>query len=194
MSDRESLLEVRRGPGARLHARLEFARPELACLELTRPELACLKGLGSEACRKGAQDFELNFGKPSHATLVIYHGVGGRCGCGAFALMADLVSELQGCATHPFEPRADLDGVIKSCRFPVVDFDPCCCEVDALGGVEGVALIVFFEPTDSRDFEITDVVGVMDDAHRVGVKERDAVVDCRDHRAFGDFYRSMKQS
>jgi hypothetical protein len=48
--------------------------------------------------------------------------------------------------------------------------------VEALFGVDPIGLVVLVEPMDPREFEVADVVGVVDDAHRISFEEGHPVV------------------
>ena len=61
--------------------------------------------------------------------------------------------------------------IVEARGSPVVDFQAGGRVVEALLGVDPIGLVVLIEPMDPREFEVADVVGVVDDAHRVGFEE-----------------------
>jgi len=65
----------------------------------------------------------------------------------------------------------------------VVDFHVGGRVVEALLGVDPIGLVVLVEPVDARELEVADVIGVVDDAHRIGFKKSHTVAVSRHHRA-----------
>ena len=56
--------------------------------------------------------------------------------------------------------------------------------MEALLGVGSIGLVVLIELTDAHEFEVADVIGVVDDAHRVGFEEGHPVAVPGNRRAF----------
>jgi hypothetical protein len=74
----------------------------------------------------------------------------------------------------------------------VVDFHVGGRVVEALLGVGPIGLVVLVEPVDARELEVTDVVGVVDDAHRIGFEKSHAVAVGRHHRALRGALRRFR--
>jgi hypothetical protein len=91
----------------------------------------------------------------------------------------DRVAHAQRRAAHEGQPSRDFELVIED-RSPVVaQVERRRGEVQTLGHVGPVGLVVLVEPDHAGEFEVAHVVGVMNDSHRVCVEEGDPVKEGR---------------
>ena len=75
-----------------------------------------------------------------------------------------------------------MDPIVEARRSLEIDLHVGGRVVQALLGVDPIGLIVLVEPVDPREFEVTDVIRMVDDAHRIGFEKSHPVSVPRHHR------------